>query len=178
MADRVRVFIACSLDGFIAGPDDDLSWLPSGDGQDFGYAAFMADVGALLMGRRSYEVVAGFPGEWPYGALPVLVATHRSLQPKVPTVRPVAGTIEAVIAAAREAAAGKDIYIDGGALIREALEAGQVDELCVSVIPVALGRGVPLFAGLSRYQPLELVASKQFDGGLLQLTYRPSHTGG
>ena len=87
---RVRVFIACSLDGFIAAPGDDLSWLPQpreGEG-DFGYSAFMSEVGALLMGRSTYDVVEKFP-EWGYGEKYVLVATHRPLTPRLPTVRAV-----------------------------------------------------------------------------------------
>ena len=80
MAGGVRVFIACSLDGFIAGPDDDLSWLPAADagGEDYGYGAFIAETAAILMGRSTYDVAAGFPN-WPYGSLLVFVARSRPL---------------------------------------------------------------------------------------------------
>jgi dihydrofolate reductase len=172
MPGRVRVFIAASLDGFIAGPDDDLSWLPPPEEDDHGYAAFMADVGALLMGRRTHDVVAGFTGAWPYGERPVLVATRRPLTPRAPTVRAVSGTIAAMVAEARAAADGRDVYLDGGDLIRQTLDAGLVDELIVSIIPVVLGAGHPLFAGVGRPHRLELVhtAAKPT---LVQLTYRP-----
>ncbi len=77
----VRVFIACSLDGFIAGPGDDLSWLPAPSAdEDYGYGALLAQTGALLLGRTTYDVVAGFEGDWHYGELPVLVATTRPLE--------------------------------------------------------------------------------------------------
>ncbi len=172
---RVRVFIACSLDGFIAGAGDDLSWLPppSDDGSDHGYAAFMAQVGALLMGRRTFDVVAGFEGPWPYGETPVLVATRRPLQPLAPTVRAIHGPIPALVDQAKQAAAGRDVYLDGGELIRQALDAALVDELVVTLIPVVLGSGHPLFAGAQQRHRFELLANATLPGGLVQLTFRP-----
>lgn len=177
MNTKVRVFIACSLDGFIAGEGGDLSWLPQpqdGITEDHGYHAFFADVGALLMGRASYDVVMGFGVEWPYQDRPVLVATHRELESSIPTVRPVRGDIHELVARARDAAAGRDVYVDGGNVIRQALDARLVDELVVTVVPVVLGRGLPLFAGSERRTPLALVSCRSFDTGMVQLTYRPA----
>lgn len=155
---KVRVYIAASLDGFIAGPDDDLSWLPTEAGPEgegaLGYEAFMAEVGAMLMGRRTYDVVNSFEGDWPYGQTPVLVATHRDLEPFAPTVRAVSGSMDTMLDAALEAAAGRDVYVDGGALIQAALEVGRVDELIVTLAPVLLGGGVPLFGALSKRRDL------------------------
>ncbi len=175
MNGRVRVFIATSLDGFIAGPNDDLSWLPpvpSPDGDDYGYGTFFAAVGALLMGRRSYDVVAKFD-PWPYADRPVLVATRRPLEPAAPTVRAVSGSIVALVAEARAAAGERDVYLDGGDLIRQALDADLVDELTVTIVPVVLGAGHPLFAGVARRRALALVAHR-VAGGLAQLTYQPA----
>jgi dihydrofolate reductase len=175
VAGRLRVFIATSLDGFIAGPGDDLSWLPEPrDDEDHGYGAFIADVGALLMGRRTYEVVVGFGGEWPYGERPVLVATGRPLDaPAAPSVRTAAGRAEELRAAALGAAGGRDVYVDGGALIRTMLAAGLVDEMTITLVPVVLGDGVPLLGGLRRRLDLETVDARRFDDGLVQLTYAP-----
>lgn len=175
MAGRVRVFIASSLDGFIAGLDDDLSWLPqpsSEPGRDFGYGAFMAEVGALLMGRRTLDVVLGLAGEWPYGERPMLIATHRDLPPGPASLRAVTGPITELVASALAAANGRDVYIDGGALIRQALDAELIDELIVTLIPVILGAGIPLFAGAQHRHALELVDHAAFEGGLVQLRYR------
>lgn len=171
---RVRVFIACSLDGFIAGPNDDLSWLPgpSADTTDYGYSDFMREVGALLMGRNTYRVVEGFDGPWPYGDCPVLVATRRPLTPKAPTVRAVLGPITDLVAQARATAGDKDVYLDGGDLIRQGLDAGLVDELIVSIVPTILGAGAPLFAGVHGRHALTLVSSHAFASGLVQLTLR------
>lgn len=171
---RVRVFLAMSLDGFLAGEGDDLSFLPPPDagGDDGGFAALLAEVGALLMGRRTFEVVSGFDGPWPYGELPVLVATSRPLASPVATVRAVRGTVPELLAEARRAAAGRDIYVDGGALVRSVLDAGAVDELTVTVVPVVLARGVPLFRGLLARRDLTLSDSRALPHGLVQLRYR------
>jgi dihydrofolate reductase len=183
---RVRVFIATSIDGFIAGPDDDLSWLDGADpdGQDpsvthsdpaaLDYETLIGEVGALLMGRRTYDVVRGFDVPWPYGERPVLVATNRPLDPDPPaTVRPVEGLIAELIEAAKEAAGGRDVYLDGGVLIRQAAEANLIDELTITVAPIALGAGHPLFAGLNERYPLEIVSHHTSPGGMLQIRARP-----
>lgn len=174
-AQRICVFLATSLDGHIAGPGDDLGWLPGPDalGDDGGFGAFLAGVGALLMGRRTLDVVAGFGGPWPYGDRPVLVATHRPL-PEVPgaALRAVSGEIGALVALAREAAGAGHVYLDGGILVRQALDAGLVDELTLTTIPVLLAGGVPLFAGLTRRTSLVRTALRPLGADVVQTTYR------
>lgn len=199
---KVRVYIASSFDGFIAGPGDDLSWLPGADPNAaansdtspseptpapgvltpagatlrtgaVAYAEFMAGVGALLMGRRTFEVVLGFGGDWPYGSRPVLVATHRPLSTDIPNVEAVAGTIEQMILRAQQRAEGKDVYLDGGTLIRQALARGLVDDLIVTLVPELLGQGHPLFAGLERRCSLEFTGCHAYGQGMLQVHARP-----
>jgi len=171
MPGPVHVYIACSLDGFIAGPDDDLSWLPTGDGEDYGYDRFFSGIGAIVMGRNTYAVVEGFGGTWPYGEVPVLVATTRPLEsPAHPTVRAAHGTAHELLQQARELT-GEGIYVDGGDVIRQFLDADLIDELTVTVVPVILGAGAPLFAGAKQRRSLELVESKAFASGLVQLRY-------
>jgi dihydrofolate reductase len=170
MTGGVRVFIACSLDGFIAGPGGDLSWLPPPEaGEDYGYGAFMAGTAALLLGRATYDVAAGFDS-WPYGELPVFVATSRPLRPAAPTVRAVAGTPSELLGAVRAETDGA-VYLDGGALIRSFLDEGLIDELTVTIVNVILGDGVPLFAGVTRARSLSLVAATPYPSGLVQLRY-------
>lgn len=170
---RIRAFCATSLDGFIAGEDDDLSWLPPPDpgGSDHGFAAFLSRMGAMLMGRRTYDVVVGFDVPWPYGDLPVLVATHRPLVPAAPTVRAVAGDVTAMVEEARRTAGARDVYVDGGDLLRRTLDAGLLDELTVTVVPMVLGRGIPLFAGVRTRHSLVLRSESAHPQGLVQLTY-------
>ena len=173
---RVRVFIACSLDGFIAGPGDDLSWLPGppeGSGEDYGWGQFIGGIGCLLMGRGTYDAVAAMGVDWPHTERDTLVATHRPLDGAPPRVEPIAGSIDELVERAKERAAPGDVYIDGGHLIRQALDRGLVDELIVTVCPTVLGAGSPLFAGAGRRHALHLAAHRELPGGLVQLTYTP-----
>jgi len=175
VASVIRAFVAMSRDGFIAGPDDDLSWLPDGHaGEDYGYAQFMGGVGAILMGRRTHDVVAGFGIDWPYGDTPVLVATHRALDTDEPSVRAVSGTPAGLLADARALAGDRDVYVDGGVLIQQLVNAGLVDEVIVTVIPVDMGEGIPLLAGEDQWALLRLVESRDFPSGVEQRWYAPS----
>jgi dihydrofolate reductase len=171
---RVRVFVGASLDGFIAGPSDELDWLGVGEGEPPNtFAAFYAQIGAVLMGRRTYDIVCGFEAPWMYGATPLLVPTHRPMTPKQPSVRAVSGSIEELVEQARQAAGDRDVYVDGGIVIRSALDAGLVDEITVTVVPMVLGAGVPLFAGAARRHPLELVSHRTVGSAAVELVYHP-----
>lgn len=173
MASRCRVFIASSLDGFIAGPEDELDWLDVDAEIEDTFTPFFAEVGAMLMGRRTYDVVRGFDMPWQYGDTPVLVATSRPIDDEITTVRSVTGDIGEMVAEAKRVAGDRDVYLDGGELIRSALDAGLVDELTVTMIPTVLGAGRPLFAGVGNRHQLELVDHRPIGGGLVQLVYRP-----
>lgn len=175
---KVRVYMACSFDGYIAGPGDDIAWLHEDhsspgalpeDPEALGFEAFMSQVGAMLMGRTTYEVVEGF-AQWPYGETPVIVATHRALEPTAPTVRAAAGDIGELVAQAKEAAGARDVYLDGCALIQQALAAGLVDEMTLTLIPVILGGGTRLFDGTAPRQALVFGPSRAFSRGMMQVT--------
>lgn len=169
---KVRVFIASSLDGFIAGPNDELDWLPSVNSEvEDTFTPFMSGIGALLMGRRTYDVARGFDGPWPYGDTPVLVATKQMLGGAPSSVSSVSGEVSTLVMLAKEAAGERDVYVDGGTLIRSVLDEGLVDEMTVTLVPIVLGMGIPLFAGCFRRHALELVSSRPIGGGLVQVTY-------
>lgn len=144
---RVRVYMATSLDGFIAADDHGLDWLDQpvpAETDALTFDGFLTQVGAMMMGRTTFDVVSKM-GPWPYGDVPVHVPTHRALNDAPPTVQAVAGPIDALLDDALEAANGRDLYLDGGALVRQALDAGRVDELTLTIIPLILGSGVRLF---------------------------------
>ena len=124
------------------------------------------------MGRRTHDVVAGF-GTWAYADTPVLVATRRPIEPAADTVRAVSGDISSLIDQAKAVAGDKDVYVDGGSLIRQALDAGLVDELCITYVPVLLGDGTRLFDGLKSTTNLVFVEHHSYAGGMLQITMRP-----
>ncbi|HSM35242.1 MAG TPA: dihydrofolate reductase family protein, partial [Longimicrobiales bacterium] len=90
------------------------------------------------------------------------------------TVRAVSGSIEELVAQAKEAAGEKDVYIDGGGLIRQAAAAGLIDDLTITLAPIALGEGHPLFAGMSARYPLEIVSHHTYEGGMVQIRARPA----
>lgn len=167
---QIRAFLAMSLDGFIAGPDDDLSWLPESDLPGPGaidLERFLADVGAMLMGRRTYDVVAGF-SSWAYGETPILVPTHRPLEPVRSTVQPVAGAISDLIDEALAIADGKDVYVDGGSVVQQTLDADRLDELIVTVVPIVLGSGVPLFQAVPERRAFTFAPPASY-GSMIQL---------
>ena len=171
---RVRVFIACSLDGFIAGPDSDLSWLPTppeGNEEDFGWNAFISTIGCILMGRDTYDSVAAMGIEWPHKHLDTIVATTRPLDSPPPRLVCSTGSIGVLVDLAKEKAGGQDVYIDGGNVIRQALDANLVEELVVTICPTILGSGSPLFAGVTKRQSLKLLAHRECAGNVVQLTY-------
>jgi dihydrofolate reductase len=168
---RVRYNVAASLDGFIAGPDGSFDWIPNDPAVDF--AALFANVDAVLLGRRSYELVQsqGSGGEaWPAGSkLYVFSRTLRAEDhPGVTVVDRDAG---AAVAALR-AAEGGDIWLfGGGALFASLIAAGQVDRVEVTVVPVLLGAGVPLFPGDGTRAALQLESTKRYPSGMVTLVY-------
>jgi dihydrofolate reductase len=176
---EVRVYIASSLDGFIAAEDDGLDWLPNPTPDlklpegALGFDTFLAQIGAMVMGRRTYDVVRGMSPDWFYGDIPVLVPTHRPLQSDIPTVRGVSGSIDQILDEALRVAGGKDVYIDGGSTIRAALDAGRVDDLIVTIVPVILGRGLSLFAGTAARHRMNIVSHVDYGAGMLQVRMRP-----
>ena len=169
---RFAVFIAVSLDGFIARPDGGIDWLAPFEGEEHGYGAFFAGVDALVIGRGTYETVLGF-GSWPYGLKRVIVCTSRSANPShgeeiwSGTPRALSEKLD------RERV--RRVYLDGGALIRSFLRDGlPVDELTINVVPLVLGAGRPLFATGLPELPLRLLEAKSFPSGLVQLRYVPA----
>jgi len=170
---RASVFIATSLDGFIARLDDGLDWLPADGGEPHGYDEFMATVDALVFGRRTYEKVLTF-GAWPYGKKPVVVLTSRPdaiVPPAGAVCEAMAGTAHEIVARLGERGM-KHLYIDGGVTIQRFLEAGLIQRMIVTRIPVLLGTGIPLYGPLSRDVRFDHVATRTYAGGLVQSEYR------
>lgn len=171
-----HVYIATSLDGFIARRNGDIDWLPplSADGGDYGYGDFIAGMDGLIMGRGSYEKVVSFE-EWPY-TKPVIVLS-RSLAPDAVPVH-LAGKVrisdlEPVAIAAQLASEGwTHAYIDGGKVIQSFLRAGLIEDMVISQIPVLLGDGLPLFGPLERDILLDHLGTEAFSSGLVQQRYR------
>lgn len=169
-----RVFIATSLDGYIASPNHGLDWLdelPNPGDEDYGFSEFMDGTDAILMGRVTFDVVSHFR-PWPYDK-PVLVATS-SLR-EVPedltgSVQLVAGSPTELSATAR-AAGHRSLYVDGGRLITSFLAADLIDTMIISRLPVVLGDGIPLFGHLPHRTWWQHESSRSYATGIVQSTY-------
>ncbi|HEY9899612.1 MAG TPA: dihydrofolate reductase family protein [Pantanalinema sp.] len=175
---KTSVFIATSLDGFIARQDGSIDWLDEANtlvpsGEDCGYHAFIASVDTLVMGRGTFETALGFDA-WPYGDKRVVVLSSKRLE--IPPE--LAGTVSASSEAPRElvdrlaSEGARHVYVDGGITIQGFLAAGLIDALTLTRIPVLLGEGRPLFGPLTGDVALEHVATKAYDFGFVQSTYR------
>lgn len=163
------MFIACTLDGYIATDDDSLDWLfaAGAEGEDYGYDAFMADVDAVGMGRGTYSFIEH--SDWSYGDRPVYVFTGREVDPR-PGFTYWARTPQEAVAE-WEAAGHRHVYVDGGILIASFLDAGLVDDLTITVVPLLLGSGKRLFPPVGRSTALRLDSATPFPSGMLSLRY-------
>jgi dihydrofolate reductase len=171
------VFLGLSVDGFIARPDGDLSWLTSRGAAagDAGFTPFMESVDALIMGRSTYETIAG-EADWPYLGRPVHVLSSTTPADADPRITVHANFDDAV--AALDAAGYRRVYIDGGRTVRVFLAAGLVDELTLSRVPVLIGQGPTLFGPLPSDVDLEHLRTEVLGGGMVQTTYRVLHRDG
>ena len=169
---KASVFIATSLDGFIARQDGALDWLPVNGGEPHGYDEFMATVDALIIGRHTFETVLKFDS-WPYGKKRVIVLSTTLPELKAPdgaVCDLMAGTPDEIVT--RLAQQGmKHLYIDGGVTIQGFLTAGLIQRLIVTRIPVLLGSGIPLFGPLSHDIRLEHVVTRSYPSGMVQSEY-------
>ena len=168
---KASVFIGTSLDGFIARVNGDFDFLPPGGGEPHGYDEFMATVDALVIGRKTFETVLTFD-TWPYGEKPVFVLSTRSLAPAPPgaVVEHMSGDPAEIVS--RLAARGiQHIYVDGGITIQRFLQAGLIQRLIITRVPVLIGAGIPLFGVTQRDIALKHVATRQYASGLVQSEY-------
>ena len=171
---KVKVYIAASLDGYIAHSDGNIDWLDSvaRANEDYGYATFIETIDTVIMGRKTYEKVLSFGGGFPHKGRDcyVLTRTERITDGQVHFY---SGPADELLDQIRRQP-GKDIFIDGGS---EAIDLfrkkGLIDSYTVSIIPILLGEGIPLFKESMEELPLKLVEATTFDSGLVQLTYEP-----
>jgi dihydrofolate reductase len=168
---KASVFVGTSLDGFIARANGGFDFLPPGGGEPHGYAEFIATVEALVIGRKTFETVLALD-TWPYGGKPVFVLSSRPLAPA-----PLGAVVERMSGAPGDivsqlAARGiEHIYVDGGITIQRFLQAGLIQRLIITRVPVLIGAGIPLFGPLQGDIALRHVATRQYASGLVQSEY-------
>ena len=169
---KASVFIATSLDGFIARADGALDWLPAGGGEPHGYDEFIATVDAIVIGRKTFETVLGFD-QWPYGTTPVVVLSSHPAALTAPAGARcdfMRGDPPEIVARLK-ARGMKHLYVDGGMTIQRFLEAGLIQRMIITRIPVLLGCGIPLFGALSHDIRLDHVTTRSFSSGMVQSEY-------
>ena len=184
------VFLATSSDGHLAEEDGSVAFLdefnetlPDGGG----FFAFLGSVQAMVMGRKTFDTVLGFPGEvWPYGELPVwVITTGENGEVQIPEWLDAKGTVKvttvssgglpSLLSALQKKVPGvARVYVDGGATVRAFLEAGLVSEATITAVPLSLGRGIPCPLLEERHRPrlTQLGEALRFDNGCVQTKYR------
>ena len=170
------VFMACSLDGYIADKQGGIEWLhdfPNPEDDDLGYSDFISKIDAVVMGRKSFETVLSFDMDWPY-TLPVFVLSH--MLRKVPSdlegkVHLLGGPVKEVVAEIHEKGYHR-LYIDGGKSVQNFLKADLIDEMIITRIPKLLGGGTPLFGELSRTLDFQCIGSKIYLDAIVQNVFK------
>lgn len=169
---KVILYIAMSLNGFIAKPDGDISFLSEVEqkGEDYGYSTFTESVDTVILGRKTYEKILSMGIDNPYGEREVYILT-RNPHPGTDKLTFYSGSLPQLISALKSKP-GKNIHCDGGAeTVQRLLQDDLIDEFTISIIPILLGDGIRLFNKRFHEQKLQLVKSKSFEKGLVQLHY-------
>jgi dihydrofolate reductase len=166
------VYIAVSLDGYIADETGDVHWLEAFEKDDYGYEEFLQSIGAILMGRVTYDQIISF-GEWPYGEKPVLVWSGGNVEDLPTTAISWSENMEKTVSWLKEQAGDRDVWVLGGArTIQTFLAAGMIDRMDLFVIPVLLGGGMRLFSEEDgEPQMVKLDHVQPYANGVVKLSY-------
>lgn len=177
MRATASVFVATSLDGYIARPDGSIDWLDEAnavvpDGEDCGCGEFIGSVDVLVMGRNTFEAALAFD-DWPYEGTRVVVLSSRPLTipARLPDTVSVSSEAPEALVDRLSADGARRLYVDGGITIQHFLAAGLIDDITITLIPVLIGDGRPLFGALAKDVKLAHVASRIFDFGFVQVKY-------
>ncbi len=170
---KLILYIACSLDGYIAKPNDDLSFLDRVQkaGEDYGYSDFISSVDTVILGRKTYDWVMKHVDKFPHANKETYIIT-RTRKTGQENITFYTGNLKDLVIRLKNKK-GKNIFCDGGAeIVHELLKEKLFDELIISIIPVMVGGGIKLFSDGRAEQGLELVSVKNFETGLVQLHYK------
>lgn len=171
---EIKLYIAVSLDGYIAGADGGVEWLDKyeSDGTDYGYAEFYDSVGTVLMGGNTYRAILGFGCEWPYAEKRTWVVSRRERSGSLPGVSVVAGDPVSFLRRLKSAEE-RDIWlVGGGQLLSRLSDEGLVDEMRLCIFPEMLGEGIRLFPANIRPSGWRLAEQRVFPSGAVMLVYR------
>ncbi len=175
---KCSVFIATSLDGYISRTDGSIDWLNKASnllpkGEDLGFQQFISSVDGMVMGRNTFEQVLSF-GDWPYGTIPVVVLSRQldSLPESMPPDVSLTDENPTALVQRLSNEGLNHLYIDGGLTVQSFIAASLIDEITITIIPILLGEGKPLFGPLPEDMEFELLESKAFNFGFVQNKYQ------
>ena len=164
---KLKLYIAASLDGYIAGPDGEIDWLEAGGDLDYGYEEFYTSIDTTIMGHSTYKLTLTVP-RFPYPDKTNYVFTRGTPLPDTSNVRFVSGDIVAFVRSLKQES-GKDIWLVGGGQVNTVmLNAGLVDEMILTIFPLAIGEGIPLFAPGATRSLFKTVSCEAYETGLIQ----------
>lgn len=168
---KISIYIASSIDGYIARKDGNLDWLHYGHtgDEDYGFKKFTSTIDAVIMGKNTYEVVSSFD-EWAYKNKRVIVLSNTLTEVRK-EAELFSGKLTELLAKLH-AENVKHIWVDGGITASKFLEAGLVDDLTISIIAMILGSGIPLFSTMNQERRCHLVSTQSYPSGLVQLKYK------
>jgi dihydrofolate reductase len=168
---RFRLYIAVSLDGFIADLEGGIGWLDPFHSDEIDINGFMAGIGTIVMGRTTYDQVRGFT-PWPYSGKRVIVMTRRPFSPSTPDTEVWNGSVPDLADKLAEETETGDVWVlGGGAVARAFLKAGRLDTLELYLIPVLLGQGIPLFGADTPSMTMEPSHVQRYGNGIVRLDY-------
>lgn len=170
------LYIATSLDGYIAKPDGNLDWLTSfptpSNGDDYGYSELLQNIETLIMGRKTYDEVLNFDMEWPYKGLhSYIVSSNQNLEIKSPDTYLLNENLSEFIINLKNKSKKNIWIIGGGQLVTNFLQLDLIDKMILTIIPKMLGEGIPLFLNKNHESTWKLIENKSYNTGAVQLTY-------
>ena len=164
---QLKLDIATTLDSYIAGPNGEIDWLDAGSDPDYGYKEFYASIDTTIMGHSTYKLTLTVP-RFPYPDKTNYVFTRATPPPDTSNVRFVSGDIAAFVRSLKQES-GKDIWLVGGGQVNTVmLNAGLVDEMILTIFPLTLGEGIPLFAPGATHSLFKTVSCETYETGLIQ----------
>jgi len=167
---QISIYIAMSIDGYIARKNGGLDWLEYGHlgDEDYGFKKFIGSVDAIVLGRNTYEVVSSFD-KWPYEGKKVIVLSN-TLNRVRKEAELFCGQLTD-LASMLHSEGFKRVWVDGGITVSKFLEAGLVDDITISIIAMVLGSGIPLFSTMNQEHKCRLISTQSYSSGLVQLKY-------